>query len=85
MQKKTVSVVALAVAACFAGRGYGADAEDSQAEKDKAKLHSFIVPAAIAATGIAALAVLAARRGGGNAAPKNGSGMHGLATASARH
>jgi hypothetical protein len=78
MRKKTASVVALAVAACFAGRSYGGDGADAQADKDKTKAaHALILPAALAVVGVAAIAALAGRHGGDSGGNSNTSGTGG--------
>jgi hypothetical protein len=77
MRKKTVSAVALAVAACLTGRSYAADSERADVEKDKPKAGSLLLPAAIGLAGIAAVAAFAGRRGGnggGNASTASAGG-----------
>ena len=71
MRKKTVSAVALAVAACLAGRSYAADPERADDDKEKPKAGSLLLPAAIGLAGIAAVAAFAGRRGGSGAGTAN--------------
>src|SRR5690349_24764651 len=73
MRKKAVAAMALAVAACLAGRSYADDPQHADEAKEKVRAGSLLLPAAIGLAGIAAVAAFAERRGGnGGGNPSTG-------------